>query len=453
MTIGSEYYSPMYSFPVAHLKSSPYQCLPLSDVCKLITDGDHGSADYALEGVRFVLSEAIEEGWIEPSKCRFITSQHAKKLPRSSLRLGDVLVTKTGVYFGKSTVVDKSFIGANTIAHVGILRMSEECKIESHFLSTFLNCKYGNVQLRRRGIKATRPEIKLLEFADIIVPVLSKQLQERVKDVVLAANIQRQQSAKLLSEASTILMHFLGLKKWTPPAALSYVRSSREAFDAERFDAEYFHPAKAKALADLSALSDHTVGEFFDSVRDLWQPGNSALPELVCNYDLNDALDPFLNPEKPAVEPKTIASTKKCIAPGDLVVSRLRSYLREIAIVLPGGSSPRVASTEFIVLRPKKSHALTVECLLIYLRSSLPQLIFKWSQDGSNHPRFDERELLNLPVPRLLLSKQSTYVTEIQNMIEERQRSARLLDAAKRAVEIAIEDSESAALAFLDSTT
>jgi type I restriction enzyme S subunit len=35
-------------------------------------------------------------------------------------------------------------------------------------------------------------------------------------------------------------------------------------------------------------------------------------------------------------------------------------------------------------------------------------------------------------------------------MIALRQRATQLLDAAKRAVEIAIEDSESAALAFLD---
>ncbi|MBK9617408.1 MAG: hypothetical protein IPO35_18630 [Uliginosibacterium sp.] len=70
------------------------------------------------------------------------------------------------------------------------------------------------------------------------------------------------------------------------------------------------------------------------------------------------------------------------------------------AVVLPGfGAS--VASTEFIVLRPKKGGLLSVEALLIYLRSRLPQIVFKWSQDGSNHPRFDERELLNLPLPRI----------------------------------------------------
>lgn len=170
----------------------------------------------------------------------------------------------------------------------------------------------------------------------------------------------------------------------------------------------------------------------------------------VRNYDLTDALDPFLDPSKPTTAPEEIASTKKCIVAGDLVVSRLRSYLQEIAVVLPSDDGiTAVASTEFIVLRPKKGTTLTVEALLIYLRSRLPQLVFKWSQDGSNHPRFDERELLNLPVPRALITDQATYQTAVRQMVKQRQRATRLLDAAKRAVEIAIEDSEVSALAYL----
>ena len=86
---------------------------------------------------------------------------------------------------------------------------------------------------------------------------------------------------------------------------------------------------------------------------------------------------------------------------------------------------------------------------MVYLRLRLPQIVFKWSQDGSNHPRFDERELLNLPVPRALIAGQATYEAAVREMVTQRQRATRLLDAAKRAVEIAIEDSEAAALAYL----
>lgn len=149
------------------------------------------------------------------------------------------------------------------------------------------------------------------------------------------------------------------------------------------------------------------------------------------------------------VERAEIASTKKLIQEGDLVVSRLRSYLREIAIVEPSDLHPMVASTEYIVLRPREGTSFPVEALLIYLRSKLPQLVLKWSQDGSNHPRFDEKELLRMPVPRMLVHDSAPYVNAMQSMKTAKQRATKLLNAAKRAVEIAIEDSEAAAMNYL----
>ncbi len=127
--------------------------------------------------------------------------------------------------------------------------------------------------------------------------------------------------------------------------------------------------------------------------------------------------------------------------------ARKVAYRREIAVVLPSDDGiTAVASTEFIVLRPKKETTLAVEALLIFLRSRLPQILFKWSRDGSNHPRFNECEVL----PRALITDQAACETAVRQMVMHRQRATRLLDAAKRAVEIAIEDSDAAALSFLE---
>lgn len=112
----------------------------------------------------------------------------------------------------------------------------------------------------------------------------------------------------------------------------------------------------------------------------------------------------------------------------------------------------RVIRESPIILRSKNQRTLAVEALLIHLRSHLPQIVFKWSRDGSNHPRFDERELLSPPVPQTLISSQTTYPAAVRQMVTQRQRATRLLDAARRAVEIAIEDSEAAALAHLAAT-
>ena len=154
-----------------------------------------------------------------------------------------------------------------------------------------------------------------------------------------------------------------------------------------------------------------------------------------------------MDAEKTLIYPEEVSSTKKQLSQGQIVISRLRSYLKEIALVLHKNNVPMVASTEFIVLQP--TGKMNVETLMIYLRSTLPQIIFKWSQDGSNHPRFDEKELLNLRVPDILLEHQNEIAKITQESIGCKQKAKILLEAAKRAVEIAIEDSEDAAMCYL----
>lgn len=93
-----------------------------------------------------------------------------------------------------------------------------------------------------------------------------------------------------------------------------------------------------------------------------------------------------------------------------------------------------VGSSEFIVLRPTGS-GLSPETLMVFLRSSLVQTILKWSQDGSNHPRFTEEDLLAIPVPDALQRVQNSIDKLVQESIDARRESYRLLDEAKKIIE------------------
>lgn len=412
-----------------------------------ITDGIHTSLPFVEDGdVKVLSAKHPKENYIATDEFETVSSEFHGKNPRTALRTNDVLISTVGT-IGNAAVVTSDILPANSDRHIGIIRVHEN-GVSPFYLSTFLVSWYGRIQSIRETTGNVQPNLFISKIGRLLIPRFGRDFEKAVSDNVVVAYGLRKQAMELLSVAEQMLQHAIGLGAWVSPEALSYVRTRGETFAAGRFDAEYFHPAKVKALADLRELSDVRVGDLFDSIRELWQPMDATVSQ-VRNYDLTDALDPFLDSTKPATAPEEIASTKKRIAAGDLVVSRLRSYLREIAVVLPSDEITAVASTEFIVLRPKKEKTLAVEALLIYLRSFLPQIVFKWSQDGSNHPRFDERELLNLPAPRALIAGQAAYETAVRQMVVQRQRATHLLDAAKRAIEIAVEDSEVAALAHL----
>lgn len=428
-------------------KLQKHRLIPATQVAA-VSDGNHFSISesFVEEGIPYYRGQdVVGHFFIEQAAAKAITREAFEQpfMKRSHLEQGDVLLSIIGTV-GETSLV-RTAREATCSCKLAILRPQA---ISPEYLAAYLSSPVGKSLTERWKRGAVQMGLLLEDMDQLPIARFSSGFEDAIKSAVDASFSAQEDSLRQQQDAEKSLLQALCLDTWTPPEALSYVRSSSEAFVAGRFDAEYFHPAKAKALADLRAASDVCVGDLFDSIRDLWQPADTSSGP-VRNYDLTDALDPFLDPTKPPVAPEEIASIKKKIAAGDLVVSRLRSYLREIAVVLPGDSVPSVASTEFIVLRQKKGSPLSVEALLIYLRSRLPQIVFKWSQDGSNHPRFDERELLSLPLPRVLISGQATYLAAVREMVAQRQRATQLLDAAKRAVELAIEAGETAALADL----
>ncbi len=106
-TLGAEYYGKVYVRTAETIKKLNH--VTLQGMSKLITDGDHGSPDYQESGILYLLSESVQDGYIDTSKCRFITPEKNAELRRSELHPGDIVVTKTGVYFGKSESFPKAF--------------------------------------------------------------------------------------------------------------------------------------------------------------------------------------------------------------------------------------------------------------------------------------------------------------------------------------------------------
>lgn len=78
------------------------------------------------------------------------------------------------------------------------------------------------------------------------------------------------------------------------------------------------------------------------------------------------------------------------------------------------------------------------------------QLYVMVLRDDLGYPAISETDLLALSIPKIPAATQQAIEKSALEARQARQRATQLLDAAKRAVEIAIEDSEAAALAHLN---
>ena len=95
-------------------------------------------------------------------------------------------------------------------------------------------------------------------------------------------------------------------------------------------------------------------------------------------------------------------STKKVVRDGDVIISRLRPYLRQVTFIPPGtctllGIEHLYCSTEFFVLRPR-DEGRNIAGLVAWLLSQPIQQMLTEAATGGHHPRISADLLLNSPV-------------------------------------------------------
>jgi hypothetical protein len=160
--------------------------------------------------------------------------------------------------------------------------------------------------------------------------------------------------------------------------------------------------------------------------------GETAFQYVV--LDTTHAQDGMIRAHGAPLALAQLGSAKKVVQPGDVIISRLRPYLRQVGYVDGGlfaaaGERVRVVcSTEFFVLRSADGESLAF--LVPYLLSDPVQEWLSASQEGGHHPRFNREALERLPVPEWLLDDRMQLAESVEASIA----AAREADLALRSL-------------------
>lgn len=208
--------------------------------------------------------------------------------------------------------------------------------------------------------------------------------------------------------------------------------------------AERYHPRKEEKLEHNDSVP---LGEIVADVRDTISPTSKRFQsqDRFKVYDTSDAEEGFLRPKIEMCGIQDIGSAKKLFLPGDVLISRLRPYLRQVAFVPRetvngSGNVKLVCSTEFHVLRSRDTEQ-SAAFLVLFLLSSSVQDVLSLSQEGGHHPRFNLETLMRLPVPKRLIREQEQVSETIEKIISQYQNAVIGLGALVRefgAVEMSV---------------
>lgn len=181
-------------------------------------------------------------------------------------------------------------------------------------------------------------------------------------------------------------------------------------------------PERYDSLRQRSGSIKNSLDNFVVFISDLVTPAKIGNNQRFIVINTSNALAGKISTDMLSIPGSELGSTKKLLKSGDIIISRLRSYLRQVAFIDQEllDSIERntlfVCSTEFYVLRciSKQSIAFLVPFLL----SEPAQSILQASQEGGHHPRFNQKTLERLQIPRSILEIRDDLSTAVEAHIK-----------------------------------
>ncbi len=458
--IDSEYYSPDNLIRADVVERSKYELL--GDICTIIA-GPFGSTvtteKYDPEsGCRYIRGKDIQSFFVKQSDSVFIDKHLFDELSQFHLKPNDILLTVVGMKFGKSAIVYDEDCPAIFSCKSTLLR---DPKVNVYYLVAYLSSDIGYGLVRRGQRGAAQPGINLFDIKNVPVPILSKDFQSEIASLVCRAKLCIVNSSDVYQKTQELLLSELGLSNWQPKHQLSFVKNYSDTEQVGRIDAEYFQPKYDEIVKAIKSY-----------------PGGWATLENLCELVGHPSNPPYADTQD---EKKTFIVTQKHLGDYSLndefwkdddalyttdefIKNNSQYKLREEDILLYSvgayigkaniykGTIKATIGSFLTMLRVKKD-LLNPYYLMVFLNTDIGGMISKQHQRGMAQQYLYPYDIRTFPVPILKDDMQQGIQNKITESFNLSKQSKHLLECAKRAVEIAIEQDEDAAIKWLQEQT
>ena len=446
--IDAEFYSPDHLTNEDSVTKHNYRLL--GDICELVA-GPFGSTVTierydATSDKRYIRGKDIQSFFLEKSGAVFLDDALFQELPQFHLRAEDILLTVVGMKFGKSAIIYPEDCPAVFSCKSTLIRNPS---INVWYLLAYIssNIGYGLVRRGQRG--AAQPGINLFDIQNVPVPIFSDHFQSRIEILIKQAKFLGTASDTTFSDAQTILLTELGLAEWTSEHHLTFVKDYSEVRRAERIDADYFQPKYSQIISAIKNYSGgwDTLGNLVNLNTRNYQPIHEQEYKYIelANIGGNGEIIDCMTGEGQDLPTRA----RRKVSKGDVIVSSIEGSLDSIALINQEYDEA-LCSTGFHVVN---SQVLNSETLLVFLKSKAGQLQLKKGCNGTILTAIGKDELVKVGLPKIRTEIQTEIQQQVTESFNLRKQSKHLLECAKRAVEIAIEENEQKAMEWLGRET
>jgi len=441
LRLEAEYYQKKYLLMEQKIKCYDTLC----EYSSKIECGPFGSnlldTEYKENGILVVRPFNLMNYTIEQDNLVFISEETLSKNNLKTYERGTLLFSRVGdIKIGVSNR-DKITISPNIVA------ACLDDKNISKYLVAFFNTKYGFFQIQRQLKVSAQPTISTGIVSELRVPLFENLINIIAQNLDLSEELF-QKSVTKYSEAEQFLLSELDMTDFTPSSEGIAVKSFTGSFGISgRLDAEYYQPKYDYLMESLSHFENEALGKLVTTTKSI-EPGSE------CYGDEGVPFVRVSDLSKTGLEDPTIK------IPHDIVKNIEELYPKKNTILLSKDGSVGIAykveedmqcvtSGAILHLTVIDTNKILPDYLTLVLNSPVVQMQSERDAGGSILQHWKPSEIEKVVIPIFDNPIQKEISENVQQSFTLRHKSEQLLENAKNAVEMAIEQGEEKAIQWL----
>lgn len=408
---------------------------------------------YYGDEVAFVKTDNLRDFRISGEFTNYLSKSGNEVIKRSELQVGDLIVTIIGATYkivGRAALVRNEDLPANINQNIALIRLKKAYSPE--FLSTYLNSEIGKLAVWYLSRQTEQVNLNCREIEKILIPDASTEFIQTVENGYKKAVKCEHESRYAFQKAQTILLSELGLTNWQPKHQLTFVKNYSDTEQAGRIDAEYYQPKYEAIIKALKAYQGgwDTLGDLVTVKKSVEVGSGEYLDEGIPFVRVSN-LSPFEITEEKYISEKLYAEIKQHQPKqGEILFSK--DATPGIAHYLDAQPRKMISSGGILRLK-RKTSKINNEYLTLVLNSILVKEQINRDVGGSVILHWRPDQVKETIIPILIEPKQSEIQQKVIESFSLRKQSKHLLECAKRAVEVAIEQDEKTAINWLKDQT
>ncbi len=436
LRMDAEYYQQEYLNTFEKLKI--FQTKSIGEISKVVYGTTPSGGVFEKRGIPFIRSQnfsllSIVDDFV------FCSEDFHKQNKKSKVVSGDILFAAVGATIGQVAVIQENIKEANINQNIAAVKIKDE-KFNPYFVGLFFASYFGQLQIERLVTGNAQFYINSEQIRNFVVPILNKKFQDEIAEIIQNVQKELENSKVLYSQAEDLLLDGLELKDFKVESDLSYIVNLSEIKSTHRADAEYFQPKYDKLISKIKNQNAKMLGDLTSMKKgiepggDVYQDGGKLFIRVssVSKQGLIDKDQKYLSNElyqnlKNNFEPEI----------GEILLTK--DATPGIAYVLKEKVEGVVSSG---IMRLKLKEDVESEYLSLCINSVIGKMQIERDSGGSIIEHWKPEQIKNLQIPILSKSVQQKIADLVQKSHKARKKANELLEAAKKTIEIAIENNK-----------